>query len=80
MIQVVPGRPSRPTLTNTLLSEIIIDRHCPKKSWDRTNMSKLFAIWRFRLLVRLAAVLALASVPYGHAEPMQAISGLDGYR
>lgn len=43
-------------------------------------MSKLFAIWRFRLLVRLAAVLALASVPYGHAEPMQAISGLDGYR
>lgn len=43
-------------------------------------MSKLFAIWRFRLFVRLAAVLALASVPCGHVEPMQAISGLEDCR
>jgi len=40
-------------------------------------MSKLFAIWRFRLLVRLAAALVLASVRYGHADPMQGVGGLE---
>lgn len=43
-------------------------------------MSKLFAIWRSCLLVRLAAALVLAPVRYGHADPMQGVSGLDGCR
>jgi len=41
-------------------------------------MSKLFAIWRSCLLVRLAAVLVLAPVTYGDAGQRQGVS--DGGR